>query len=146
MNGKSGNTNNRLLGRNGSNYPGSLLSVQFVLPLCTRPVDSRVTARPGRPNGTINRIRPPVTTQVRSGREDPSVAARSHTGSESMSATVGEESAPPSVEHPTLLSTPCKYTSARGVAGKGTKNRERVWCYPGRGTPSAPRAGQALPT
>ena len=63
-----------------------------------------------------------------------------------MSATVGEENAPPSFDHPKLLSTPYQYTSARGVAGKITNNRERVWSYPGRGTPSAPRAGQALPT
>ena len=118
MNGKSGNTNNRLLRRNGSNYPGSLLSVHSVSPLCTRPVVSSVTARPGRPNSAINRIRPPVTTQVRSGREEPSVAASSHTVSESMSATVEEKSAPPSVDHPKLLSTPFQYTSARELQEK----------------------------
>ena len=145
MNGKSGKTNNRIFGRNGNNYPGSLLSVHSVLRLCTRPVVSGVTARPGRPNGAVNRIRPPVTTQVRRGREEPSVAASSHTVSKSMSATVGEKSAPPSVDHPKLLSTPFQYTSAQGVAGKGIKDQERVWCYPGRGAPDAPCAGQALP-
>ena len=34
MNGKSGNTNDRLVGRNGSNYPGSLLSPLHTFILC----------------------------------------------------------------------------------------------------------------
>ena len=83
--------------------------------------------------------------QVRSGKEEPSVEDSSQTESKSMSAPVRELSAPPSADQPKLLSTPAQVKSARGVVGERTRKYNRKWCYPGKGTPSAPRTGRTPP-
>lgn len=52
--------------------------------------------------------------------------------------SVGELSAPPSADQPKFM-TPRQESSAWRVTGRGLRKRGRVWCYPGKGTPSAPR-------
>ena len=144
-NGNSSKQSCRLPGRDGSNYPGTPLSVSHVSPLCTRPVANSKTTRSDRPSRVNSRDRPPVKMQVRSGKEEPSVAESSQTGPRSVSTPVGELSAPPSADQPKLLPTPAQAKSARGVVGKRARRYNRVWCYPGRGTPSAPRTGRTPP-
>ena len=140
-NGKSGISGSFcLLGRDGSSYPGSQLSTSSASPLCTRPVvcRNRSTARSDRPNCVASRNRPPVVMQVRSGIGEPSaIAASSYAEFEPMTAPVGELSAPPSADQPKHLTTPSGSKRALGVISMALKNR--VWCNPGKGTPSAPR-------
>ena len=54
-----------------------------------------------------------------------------------MTAPVGESSAPPSADQPKHLRTPFGSKRALGVVSMALNNR--VWCNPGKGTPSAPR-------
>ena len=109
-------------------------------PLCTRPVvcRNRSTARSDRPNCVASRNRPPVVMHVRSGIGEPSaIAASSYAEFEPMTAPVGELSAPPSADQPKHLTTSSGSKRALGVISMALKNR--VWCYPGKGTPSARR-------
>ena len=144
-NGKSREQSCRLPGRDGSNYPGSPLGVSHVSPLCTRPVtiNSSRTTRSDRLICINSRNRPPVKMHVRSGKEEPSlqIVVKLNPGH----APVGELSAPPSADRPKLLSTPPQVKSARGVVRKRARKYNRGWCYPGRGTPSAPRTGRIPP-
>ena len=95
----------RLPGRNGSNYPGSPLSISSVSPLGTRPAvgTSRSTARCDRPSCVASRYRPPVVKQLRSGIGEPSAAVSCYAGSESMASTAGELSAPPLADQPNFF-------------------------------------------
>ena len=140
-NGKSGISGSFcLLGRDGSSHPGSQLSTSSASPLCTRPVvcRNRSTARSDRPNCVASRNSTPVVMQVRSGVGEPSaIAASSYAEFEPMTAPVGELSAPPSADQPKHLTTPSGSKRALGIISMALKNR--VWCNPGKGTPSAPR-------
>ena len=67
------------------------MSVSSASPLCAR---------------LDHRNKSPVKTRVRSGRDEPTVAANSYTEFESMLITVREISAPPSADQPKSLTTP----------------------------------------
>lgn len=139
VNGKSGGVGSfRLSGCNGSNYPGSPSRDRTTSPLCTRPVaiGSCGLTKSDRPSRVDNRNSPPVKMRARSRIDEPSVAANGYTVFESMS---------PSADQPKLLTTPVQGSSARGVIGRGERKHGRVWCYPGKGTPSVPRTA-APPT
>lgn len=85
--------------------------------------------------------------RVRSGKVEPSAAVKGYTTSESMFDTAGDSCAPPSADqYPKLLITPKQERSTREGIGKQLRRQDRVWCYPGRGTPSAPRTAVATPT
>ena len=150
VNGKSGREINcRLLESDVSDYPGPPLSVCSLSPLCTLPVidSSSEIARSDRPNRIKNRIiRPLDEMRVRSGKNKPSVAVNGYTVSESISNTVGDNCAPPSADQPKFEITPGKEKSARGVIGRKSRRQIQVWCYPGKGTPNAPRPALAAPT
>ena len=76
--------------------------------------------------------------QVRSGIGEPgATAASSFAEFEPLTATVGELSAPPSADQPKHLTTPSGTKRALGAISMASN--KRVWRYPGKGTPSAPR-------
>ena len=78
----------------------------------------------------------------RSGTGEPgATAASSFAEFEPLTATVGELSAPRSADQPKHLTTPSGTKRALGAISMASN--KRVWCYPDKGTPSAPRKNLA---
>ena len=110
-----------------------------VSPLC--PVVK--TTRSDRPIRVHRRSVTPGYIRARSDMVGPSVAVGSYTAFESRPVTVGVRSAPPSADRPNILTTFVQERSAPGILFRGSRRRAQNWCYPGRGTPSAPRTASA---
>ena len=74
---------------------------------------------------------------LRSGIGEPSaIAASSYAEFEPLTATIGKLTAPPSADQPKHSTNPLWSKRALGVIS--ISSNKRVWCYAGKGTPSAP--------
>ena len=145
-NGEGGDSNFSCLpGSDGSNYPRSPSSNNSASSLFTQPVVSGTMPNCDRPNCMDHWNRRREEMRVRSSEVQPSVAADSETGFESISIAVGEVSTPPLADQPKLGRYYDQIISARVLSGRGIRRPKRVWCWPGKGTPSGARVKQTPP-
>ena len=126
----------RLPGSDGSNYLRPPLSVNLTS-LCTNPVIRNHATRFGRPERSNDRNRPLIVARFRSGKDVPSIQV-----SVSRQTTVGV-CTPPSADQPKLKTLAQEISSARAVSGTRPMRYRRIWCYPGKGTPSSSRVSLA---